>query len=147
MKRRTGFILAGVAIVGLVAAGVLAPKMQVNPGLLAGFHLAGDQLHIRDVGVSGGKFEVGYSMTLRYVSQVPGSSLDCGLVDNSNTIGAIENSFSSVPGTGEKVTIAYKARYDLPEITISLRCSPTATGGMAITIFDSKLVAQRIVNR
>ena len=135
MRRR---VIAGLAAAGVVvAAGVGAAWTAADPGsdgsaLLVGRYQQHQQIALTNLTVPDGSYAVAYGAEVQFFARGSGAVLQCGLVDASGRIGYLDDQVFPVPGTGVWTRIGDSAVYDVPEITLGIRCSPSEAGEFGI---------------
>jgi hypothetical protein len=144
MHRRV--IVGGTAVVAALGLGACAiwasgDAMPAGASLLVGFYPPDQQIAITNLTVKDGRYTVEYGAEVQFFTSEPGTELQCGLVDASGRIGYLDDTVFAVPPTGVWTRVGDSANYDVPEITLGIRCSPTAAGSFGIGYRDVSLTA------
>jgi len=135
MRRRVIGGIAGGVAVALVAAGAVWVTASVRPdgsALLVGFYRPTQQIALSNLTVVEGTYLVEYGAEVQFFADEKTTVLYCGLVDASGRIGYLDDTVFPVPADGAWTPIGDSATYDVPEITLGIRCSPTAPGAFGI---------------
>ena len=144
MRRRViAGLVAAVVAAGLAAAAVWASSAPPTDGsaLMVGFYRPNQQIPLGNLTVVEGTYLVEYGAEVQFFASEHGTTLQCGLVDASGRIGYLDDTVFPVPGTGAWTRIGDSATYDVPEITLGIRCSPTLPGSFGIGYRDVRLTA------
>ena len=121
--------------------GAWGPTPDDDTALLVGFYRPAQQIALTNLTVRDGTYTVTYSADVQFFARGSGATLECGLVDASGRIGYLDDTVFPVPGTGAWTRIVDSAVYDVPEITLGIRCSPSAAGEFGIGYRDVRLTA------
>lgn len=129
----------------LVAGGAIA--LVRGPGddgssLVVGYYTPDDQLPLANLTIVDGAYNVRYSAEVRFFSRQPGTVLRCGLVDTSGRISYLPQSVSEAPGNGTWTTIAHDEAFELPGLTLGIRCAPSTAGPIGLAYRDVALTAE-----
>jgi hypothetical protein len=144
MRGRVTAVVAAAVVVALLGAGAVWAATR-GPGdgssLLVGHYRPTDKITLQNRTVADGVYRVSYGAQVRFFSSVPGAELSCGLVDASGRIGYLDDATFPVAAGGAWTRIGDTATYDVPEITLGIRCSPTVSGSVGIAYRDVTLTA------
>jgi len=135
MRRRVIAVLAATGVVAAVGVGAAWSAADPTPdgtALLVGRYQQGEQIALTNLTVPDGSYAVAYSAEVQFFAHGRDTVLECGLVDASGRIGYLDDTVFAVPGTGAWTRIGDTAVYDVPEITLGIRCRPTADGSFGI---------------
>ncbi|MCU1412256.1 MAG: hypothetical protein JWR04_2963 [Rhodoglobus sp.] len=135
---RSRVLLAAAAAVALLGLGLLV-GLWFAPGhstgrLFAGAYTSDTDLRVSNLTIGGGHVKVRYAFDVLFEPKGPDADtgvLRCGLVDTSGRLDFFESSRRNAL-TGEWTHVEYEANYDLPELTLGIRCSPSIDGVMSI---------------
>jgi len=147
MRRR---VLVGAAAAGAaaaLAAGAVWAATSTAPdgtALLVGYFRPTQQIALSNLTVVEGTYLVEYGAEVQFFSRDHGTVLHCGLVDASGRIGYLDDTTFPVPPDGTWTRIGDSATYDVPEITLGIRCSSTAAGSFGIGYRGVRLTAEPI---
>ena len=144
MRGRATAVVAAAAAAVLLGAGAAWAGMGApadGSTLIVGHYRPTDKITLQNRTVADGVYSVTYGARVRFFSAVPGAVLSCGLVDASGRIGYLDDTTFPVPAGGDWTTIGDTATYDVPEITLGIRCSPTVSGSVGISYRDVTLAA------
>jgi len=133
--RRRAVLVAAASVAAVVGAGaVWSATSEVPDGssLLVGWYRPTDQIALTNLTVGDGTYRVEFAADVQFFSSSPGATLECGLVDASGRIGYLDGAVTAVAAGAGWTRIGASATYDVPEITLGIRCSPTATGSGGI---------------
>jgi len=147
MRRR---VIAGIAATVVVAVGGVsavwaAASHDTAPdgaALLVGYYLPTQQIALSNLTVVEGTYLVEYRAEVQFFASNPTTVLQCGLVDASGRIGYLDDRVFPVPANGAWTRIGDSATYDVPEITLGIRCSATAPGSFGIGYRTVELTAE-----
>ena len=135
MRRRLIAVIAGAGVVAAVGVGAAFAAGGTRPdgtALLVGRYLEDQQIALTNLTVPDGSYAVTYGAEVQFFARGSAAVLQCGLVDASGRIGYLDDTVFPVPGNGVWTRIGDSAVYDVPEITLGIRCSPSAAGSFAI---------------
>jgi hypothetical protein len=144
---RARFVIAGVAVAAVVLAGLTglwfagpAPAQKI----FAGTYSSDTDLRVTNLTIVGGHVRVGYALDVLYepaVKEVSSETLRCGLVDTSRQLDFFAGSSTSA-SAGSWTHLEFASNYDLPDITLGVRCSPSVDGVASVTFRDVTLTAE-----
>jgi hypothetical protein len=135
MRRRPIAVIAAVGAVAALGSGASLAAGGTPPAdtaLLVGRYQDGQQIALTNLTVPDGSYAVAYGAEVQFFARGSRAVLQCGLVDASGRIGYLDDAVFPVPGTGAWTRIGDTAVYDVPEITLGIRCSPSEAGSFAI---------------
>ncbi len=144
---RTRFLLhlavfAGVAAVaGASVVWGLPGRAQDDSALRVGYFQPGQQIPLTNLTVADGTYRVKYGVEVQFFADRRDTVLECGLIDASGRIGYLDDTVVPVPGNGKWTRLGATASYDVPAITLGIRCSPSAAGSFGIGYRDVSLTA------
>jgi len=147
MRRRVlgGLSAASAAVlVGVGAVWASAVDPPDDSALLVGFFRTSEPVALTNLTVVDGAYLVEYGAAVQFHSRLPGAVLECGLVDASGRIGYLDGRVFAVPANTGWVRIGDSTTYDVPEITLGIRCTPTVAGPAGIGYRDMTLTAEPI---
>ncbi|CAN5323723.1 hypothetical protein BH11ACT5_BH11ACT5_13450 [soil metagenome] len=135
---RSRVILAAAAVVALLGLGLLArlwfaPETPTGK-VFAGTYTSDTDLRVTNLTIGGGHVTVRYAFDVLFEPKGPDAAtgvLRCGLVDTSGRLDFFESSRNNAPADSW-THIEYEANFDLPELTLGIRCSPSIDGAMSI---------------
>ncbi len=121
-----------VALLGLVALARLwfSPE-PTGDTVFAGTYTSDTDLRVANRSIIGGHMQLGYSLDVLFNSGPEPANLRCGLVDTSGTLDFFESSRTFAP-SGEWSHLEFESTYELPKLTLGLRCSPSIDGTMSM---------------
>ena len=146
MGRARESITAGVlAVVAIAATGAAAAVFA--PGTTADQVFAGTFSRDRPVGVTNltvvdGRYVVAYSMRVYVVSASDSVSLTCSVVDTSGRIAQLPGLARDVPA-GRWVFVEASDVFELPDVTLGVRCAPERETVLEVLVRDARLHATR----
>lgn len=147
-RSRVALLVAAVAAVLLL--GVLGRAwFSTDPEqtIFAGTYTSDTDLRVTNLTITGGHVRVGYALDVLYApslsTTVPSSSLRCGLVDTSGQLDFFAGS-STIAPAGEWTHLEFASNYDLPDITLGVRCSPSADGAASVTFRNIGITAEKM---
>jgi len=147
MRRRTIAVVAAgaaaavaVCAVWALTAWATAPTAG-DDALLVGLYRPGQQIALSNLTVRDGTYTVAYHAEVQFFARGSAAVLECGLVDASGRIGYLDDAVYPVAGTGVWTSIRASAVYDVPEITLGIRCRPSEAGSFGIGYRDVTLTA------
>jgi len=150
--RRRSIVLTGTAVVVAVAVGTgswafrnadaEAPRSD-GTTLVTGFHEAGEKFDLGGRTIDRGRYTAGYSLEVRLLSPMPDLLLECMLVDLSGQITGFDQPEMLARANGEWVELKYEDVLELPDATLSIRCSPTASGELSASFRNVELIASK----
>lgn len=138
-------IIAGAALIAVLGLGALA-RLWFAPDpdrsdekVFAGVYTSDTDIRVTNLTISGGHVRVGYALDVLYRPSAPGT-LRCGLVDTSGSLDFFEAS-RTMALSGGWMHVEFAADYDLPELTLGIRCSPSQDGPASIAFRGIRLYA------
>lgn len=90
--------------------------------------------------ILGGRVHVSYAFDVLFdpAHELKPSTLRCGLVDTSGRLDFFEGSRTMAPA-GTWTHLEFASNYDLPELTLGIRCSPSKNGPASIAFRNIQL--------
>lgn len=88
--------------------------------------------------IGDGRYLIGYSLWVFAAPQAAPVDVTCTIVDTSGRIAFFVDLEQTVP-SGTWTKIAAQGEFDLPELTLGLRCRPTAPTSMSLIVRDVRL--------
>jgi hypothetical protein len=131
---------AALGFAALLALG-LGACTPVPSTFAAGYYGIDESVVIRNLTIDEGSYAVGYSVDLRLVSPVPGAAMACQLDEVSGRLATFQDEPVIVRADDAWTTLTYSESFDVPNITVSLRCRPLVAGQYAITARNVALTA------
>jgi hypothetical protein len=144
MRRGPVAWIAAAAVVAVGGLGVVRAGADVTPdgsSLRVGYFQPGEQIALTNLTVADGTYRVRYGAEVQFFADRTDTVLACGLIDASGRIGYIDDTTFAVPGTGAWTRVGEDAAYDLPAVTLGIRCSPSAAGSFGVGYRDASLMA------
>jgi len=136
-------IIAAVVVVaglGLLARTWFAPAGTSEDTVFAGAYTSDTDLRVTNLTIAGGHVRVGYSFDVLFDPDRP-ATLRCGLVDTSGRLDFFEGSRQNAP-SGAWTHVVFESSYDLPELTLGIRCSPSVDGVMSVAFRDAEITVK-----
>jgi len=157
MRRRV-ILGVGVGVIALIAASAGASALRdaesarpdaapAGTTLVSGFHEAGEKFDLGGRTVDGGRYTAGYSLEAKLLSPMTDVTLNCMLVDLSGRLTNLRQPAMVVRADGEWTTLGFEDVFELPEVTLSIRCTPSASGDMSASFRDVTITTQKDVLR
>lgn len=145
MKRRV--VLAVAAAIAVLGLGLLV-QLWFEPAtatskVFAGTYTSDTDLRVTNLTIGGGHVRVRYAFDVLFEPRSPDAGtgvLRCGLVDTSGRLDFFESSRRNAL-SGAWTHVVYESNYDLPELTLGIRCSPSIDGVMSIAFRNIILTA------
>jgi hypothetical protein len=109
-----------------------------------GYYEAGDSLNLNYATIPDGRYALGYSMTVVADSPTPDALLVCSFVDPNGRIGYLADNYTVFPADGTPQQLDLNQPYELPSITIALRCSPTTSGELSVQFTNIAVTIDRV---
>jgi hypothetical protein len=134
--RRSIVVLAVIA--AAAATGCASPDGVAS---FTGYHRVGDSLRIENLTIPDGRYRVDYSVRVQLLSRDPAVSVRCGVVDSNATVGYLEQALTEAGAGDGWVTLSSSNTYELPEVTLGIRCAPTLEGAFSLRVSDVSLTA------
>jgi len=151
MRRSTGVRIGlGALVAGIVAAAVAGSIADDPPvgsssipvTLISGFHSAGEKFDLGGRTVDRGRYVIGYSLEVKMISAMPYATMDCMLVDLSGALTNIDQPLQVASANGIWTRLSFTNVYELPEVTLSIRCTPNMTGDLSASFRNVSITAQ-----
>lgn len=146
---RSRLLLAAAAVVALVGLGLLArswfaPASDTGK-VFAGSYTSDTDLRITNLTIAGGHVRVRYAFDVLFAPDdaAGAPTLRCGLIDTSGRLDFFESSRRNAP-SGAWTHLEYESNFDLPELTLGIRCSPSADGVMSVAFRGIALTATQL---
>lgn len=122
-------IAAAVAALGLVLTGCSASPDR----FISGWFGPDRPVALVNRSLSFGDYRIGYTIELLVAPQGPPVEVTCGVVDTTGRI-AFFDSLDRTVESGRWVTIEAEGDFDLPDLTLGLRCAPDGTGLLDVIV-------------
>ncbi|WP_309616881.1 hypothetical protein [Salinibacterium sp.] len=143
MRARRALLL-GAAVAAVVGLALLVQLWFDGPvpreQTFAGFYTSDSDIRVTNLTINGGHIEVGYSVDVLVIPGGSATGIRCGMVDTSGRLDFFEASRTSAEA-GNWTTLRFSANYDLPELTLGMRCSPNRSGQLTVIFRDAELHA------
>jgi hypothetical protein len=141
-------IIVVAAIAALLALGALArvwfSSTSANDDkVFAGSYSSDSDLRVTNLTIRGGHVHLGYAFDVLFEPAREPGTLRCGLVDTSGSLDFFEGS-RTMAASGTWTHLEFASDYDLPDITLGIRCSPSDDGLASIVFRDIRLFATEI---
>ncbi|GAB2463535.1 hypothetical protein HD599_000773 [Conyzicola lurida] len=146
MQGRMTAVVAAASVVALAVAGASwAYSQPTLPGaaLIVGYYGPPSRITLATRTVEPGSYLLGYGALVQFFSTSPTAMLECGLVDTTGRIGYIDQIVSAVEPTGRWTRIGSSAVYDIPEVTLGIRCIPNGEGEIGIGFRNAEIIARQ----
>ena len=152
---RTRVVVTLATIAALVGFGMLVRLWFAGPTatddrVFAGSYTSDTDLRVGNLTIGGGHVRVGYSFDVLFEPEVqqnteePGT-LRCGLVDTSGRLDFFGGSQLSAR-SGVWTHLEFDAPYELPELTLGIRCSPSADGVASVAFRGIRIFEEKIAD-
>jgi len=151
MRRSTGVRIGlGALVAGIVAAAVAGSIVDDPPvgsssipvTLISGFHSAGEKFDLGGRTVDRGRYVIGYSLEVKMISAMQYATMDCMIVDLSGALTSIDQPLQVASANGIWTRLSFTDTYELPEVTLSIRCTPNMTGDLSASFRNVSITAQ-----
>ena len=133
-----------VLTVAAVLAATVAGCAPTESTFAAGYYGIDESVVIRNLTIDDGSYIVGYALEMRVVSPVEGGGLTCQLDEVSGRLAAFQETPSTIEADAAWSKLEYFGRFDVPNITVGIRCTPTIAGQYAITVRNVDLYAREV---
>lgn len=137
-----GLVLAVSLIVALAVWGTSRGTDDTGR-TISGFYSPAESLAVANLTIVDGTYRVGYSMDVLYSPQLAGSVLRCSLVDTSGLIEFFGPGVQEVQA-GLWTTVNYDNVFDLPDLTLGIRCKPSNGTVLTAVFRNVDLFAQPV---
>lgn len=142
------FALASLGVVATVAATAAivlwAPRPGVTSGItVSGYYTPDQPLVVSNLTIGDGVYRVGYSANVLFLPDNPLAELRCWIVDTAGRIEFFDDGVREVPPR-LWTRISARSVYDLPALTLGLRCRPTENGGLTAMFREVTLYATEV---
>jgi hypothetical protein len=151
MKRRGVALLAagGIAIL-IVAGGALEYAHERSMHLsvdtvVSGYYTPTKPIAVTNLTLDRGTYSAGYSVKILFTPHYAGSTLKCDLIDTTGRVSFFTGSERVVTG-GHWTTITYGDTFDLPDLTLGFRCSPSSGEGITVVFRSMNLFAAPVAS-
>lgn len=104
----------------------------------SGFSSPDSEIAVTNLTIAGGRLDIGYSVKVLVIPREPSSPIQCGLVDTSGRLEFFEASRQDVMPNGW-TSLAFDSTYELPELTLGLRCSTQIAGPITVFFSDAEI--------
>lgn len=141
-----GALVAGIvaaSVAGSIATDPAATTSTIPVTLISGFHQAGEKFDLGGRTVDRGRYVIGYSLEVKMISAMPYTTMDCMLVDLSGALTSIDQPEQVASANGIWTRLSFTDTYELPESTLSIRCTPNMTGDLSASFRNVSITAQR----
>ena len=137
-------LLVVAAVVVVAGFGMLAQRLfagaEPREQTFTGFYSSDSDIRVTNLTIHGGHVAVGYSLDVLVVPNGASTGIRCGMVDTSGRLDFFEASRTRAE-TGTWTRLAFEANFELPELTLGVRCSPDHPGQLTVIFRDAELHA------
>lgn len=124
MPRSTRSAVLACALLVALASGTLSSCAQGSDDTVFSGRFSPDSpIRLVNRTILGGAYTVGYSMDVLFSPARNAVTLTCTIIDTSGRIEGF-NGMSRTIVAGEWTRVEAQNRYDLPDLTLGIRCSP-----------------------
>jgi hypothetical protein len=142
--------LAAAALTAALASAAAAASHTV-PGAgrsphpyIWGYFTSTDRLPLDYLSLDAGRYRLHYSVDITAIAQGPRTTLSCSFEDPNGVIGYLQRDKQVVPTRGVRTHVAFTGPFQLPDITVALRCVPSEAGQLAVRFTDLSVTAIRL---
>lgn len=126
------------ALLAVLALSGCAPSGST---FTTGYYSVDDEIVIQNLTIDEGSYTVGYAFEMRVVSPVENGEFACQLDEVSGRLASFQETPSTVLADASWSKLEYFGAFDVPNITVSIRCHPLVAGQYAITVRGVSLYA------
>jgi len=149
MRRRVVAVVAAVAVAAVGGAGAAWTTTAVGTvpagtELLVGHYRPTDQIALMNLTIADGTYDVRYGAEVQFFAARTDVVLSCGLIDASGRVNYLDDMVYPVAAGGGWTPIGNSMAYDVPAITLGVRCRPSMPGSYGIAFRDVTLTATPI---
>lgn len=134
-------ILGIAAVIAVAALARFSFAGSTDQKIFAGTYTSDTDLRVANLTIVGGHVRVAYALDVLYEPDAARGTLRCGLVDTSGQLDFFAGSSTTAPA-GAWTHLEFASNYDLPDITLGVRCSPSGNGVASVTFRDIGLTAE-----
>lgn len=138
---------ATAAVVAVVLAALVTWWFSTGPAadtkVFAGTYTSDTDVRVSNLTIPGGHVRVAYAFDVLFQPSGEVGTLRCGLVDTSGRLDFFEAS-RTVASSGAWTHVEFAADYDLPELTLGIRCSPSYDGTASMAFRGIRLSADPV---
>lgn len=106
----------------------------------SGYYTPETQLRVANLTTPAGRLTLGYRVDVLLAPGSTATVVVCRLVDTSGRLQQFVGSETRA-SVGSWQQLAFEASFDVPELTLAIRCSPDRAGVSTIVFRDAELVA------
>ena len=129
----------GVGLTALALAGVLLSGCAgTGERVFSGDYSPTEPISILNRTIGDGQYLISYSLRVFVAPQSAPVDVTCTIIDTSGRIAFFADLEQTVP-SGTWTTIAAEGEFDLPELTLGLRCRPVVPTTMSLIVRDVRL--------
>jgi hypothetical protein len=139
----TASVLSVVGAAWSVSASSMRTPDDGSSQYYSGFYQAGDPLNLSYATIPEGRYWLGYSMTVTADSPNPDAQLVCSFVDPNGQIEYLRDDLKVTDVNGTSQVVERRSTFELPSITIALRCVPTVSGHFSAQFSDIYVTIER----
>jgi hypothetical protein len=154
MKRgEPAVLLAGVALVGAIAAAVIlcgslaAPSVPrtVAQTFFTGNYSTSKLIDVDDVNLDSGEYRISYGFDVIFSGPIPSARLICELRDpNGPIIRFVPDSTTDVRSSVAPQHVEFSGEYALPYVAVGIRCHSSVAGDLTAHFSNVQLVATHL---
>jgi hypothetical protein len=123
------------AVVGCVGG----PTQTVFTGRFS----ADEPIRLTNQTITGGRYLVSYSMEVLLSPTTEPVTLICSVVDTSGSISGL-NGMARPVAAGQWISLDVENVYELPDLTLGIRCVPESSALLTVVVRDVRLSAKQI---
>ncbi len=144
MKVRRALLLvatvAAVASVGLLAR-LGFPDPVPGDQVFSGLYVSDTDIQVTNLTIDGGRVDAGYSVDVLLMPREHDAGIRCRLVDTTGRLEFFDAS-SMVVKPGRWASLTFEAAYELPELTLGLRCASQTSGPLTVLFRNAQIYAE-----
>ena len=109
-----------------------------------GYYAAGESINLNYSTIPDGRYWLGYSMDVVADSPAPDATLFCSFVDPNGRIDYLMSALVVTAANGKPQSLENRSAFELPSLTIALRCTPSVEGELSAQFTNIKVDIERI---
>jgi hypothetical protein len=151
MRKRVAWLAATAVAILIVGGGVIeyvhesAMRTLSTDTVVSGFYAPTQPIAVSNLTLDRGTYSAGYSVKIFFTPHYAGSTLKCELIDTTGRVSFFTDSERVVTG-GRWTTLTYGDTFDLPDLTLGFRCSPSSGEGITVVFRSMNLFAAPVAN-
>lgn len=134
---------ACIAVACILVASALVGCTQTDDDIVGGRFSPDDPVSLTNLTVTDGRYLVAYSLDVFISSQTGRVELACSVIDTSGRLAELPGLVRTIE-TGSWQRVEAQDTFELPDLTLGVRCYPDRDATLTVVVRDVQLTAQNV---